>query len=284
VAMPIHVIDASYRTPSATCSAPNSIPDTSPAQAGFNGILGVGVFAQDCGAGCVTETDNDTYFTCNEESCGAGASVELAAQVTNPVSLIPVDGNGISITLPAVGAGGATSVTGTMTIGVGGTSYSHSATPTVSITLKTDPNYGEFFVTPGNSFSSSNWLAGIIDSGSNFIYFNPASNQTSLTKCTGTYDGFYCSAGSFTDTNTAAICSGSSCSAGASRTETFSIVDIRTHTPFTNSVFSDVAGTLPTSLGNQMFDWGLPFFLGKTVYVGLDGQRSTLGYGPYFAY
>ncbi len=47
------------------------------------------------------------------------------------------------------------------------------------------------------------------------------------------------------------------------------------------SVSSEIVGTMP---GSQDFDWGLPFFMGRTVYIGLEGTTSSLGQGPYFAY
>jgi hypothetical protein len=45
-----------------------------------------------------------------------------------------------------------------------------------------------------------------------------------------------------------------------------------------NSAFNNLAGDFST------FDWGLPFFLGRTVFVGIEGQSSSLGTGPFFAF
>lgn len=48
-----------------------------------------------------------------------------------------------------------------------------------------------------------------------------------------------------------------------------------------NAVFPDLGG--PSS-GGGTFDWGLPFFLGRAVYVGFEGRASPLGTGPYVAH
>jgi len=44
-------------------------------------------------------------------------------------------------------------------------------------------------------------------------------------------------------------------------------------------VFSDVGGSLP-----NLVDLGLPIYLGRNVFLGIEGQGSSLGPGPYIAY
>jgi hypothetical protein len=46
-----------------------------------------------------------------------------------------------------------------------------------------------------------------------------------------------------------------------------------------NNVFGDIGGEQ-----RGEFDWGLPFFFGRNVYIGLAGKSSGLGSGPFWAY
>jgi hypothetical protein len=50
-----------------------------------------------------------------------------------------------------------------------------------------------------------------------------------------------------------------------------------------NSAFNNVCAS-----SQGIFDWGLPFFFGRTVYVGLSGTSATINgstsTGPYWAF
>ena len=45
------------------------------------------------------------------------------------------------------------------------------------------------------------------------------------------------------------------------------------------SAFPGLGGPSPNE-----FDWGLPFFYGRTVFTAIENQSTAGGLGPYFAY
>jgi hypothetical protein len=49
----------------------------------------------------------------------------------------------------------------------------------------------------------------------------------------------------------------------------------------TYSAFGTLAGTNPVA---SSFDWGMPFFYGRAVYVAIEGQNTSAGSGPFVAY
>ena len=114
VQVPIHVVDSTFSVVPKSCGQPDSGPD----QAGFNGILGVGFFAQDCGLNCENKTDNKVDLQCGEKEC-SGTKVSLVDQVQNPVSLLSVDNNGVIVELPSIPYGGQPSVDGYLVLGIG---------------------------------------------------------------------------------------------------------------------------------------------------------------------
>src|SRR4029077_9974857 len=81
-----------------------------------NGILGVGLFREDCGLGCaLTGSSNPgLYYACPTPAGCVVTTEQVANQVQNPVSHFATDNNGVVIQLPSVPAGGAASTSGTM--------------------------------------------------------------------------------------------------------------------------------------------------------------------------
>jgi hypothetical protein len=120
--------------------------------------------------------------------------------------------------------------------------------------------------------------ASYLDSGSNALYFlNSATTKIPL--CAAGQNVFYCPTSSVT--LSATILQGSATSANF----TFGVANAD-HLAARNSAFNNLAGpmagypdpTLPS------FDWGLPFFLGRTVYCAIETRNTPSGAGPYFAF
>jgi Protein of unknown function (DUF3443) len=264
-AIPIQVIGSSGFSVPTSCSDLGPVLDDL-ATLGMNGILGVGNFVQDCGEGCAESGASNVglYYACPSSGCVV-TTEGLTEQVSNPVASFATDNNGVIVQLPAV-SGTETSVTGSLVFGIGTQSNNGLGSATV-YTL--DPDTGAFTTTfKGQTLTDASFL----DTGSNAIYFLD-STSTGLPTCTD-LNFWYCpsSTQSFS-----AVTQGAN---GATATINFSIANADSLTSNTNNgVAAGLGGP-----GPGLFDWGLPFFYGRTVYSAIEGTSTPGGDGPYWAY
>jgi len=270
--LPVQVVgDPSFPVPAACTGSPVTDLQTLLAR----GILGVGVTAQDCGGACaqpVTSSVNPgLYYGCvSAPSSCAAVAAPIASQVTHPVAAFATDNNGTIITLPAIGAAGSATVQGTMTFGIGTRPNNGLGSATV-LSLDRAGLATTTFPVNGKAYSS------YIDSGSNGLYFLDSA-ISGLPACGASLDGFYCPP--------AAVGLGAVLSAGngAHAMVSFSVANAGVLSA-ANSAFDDLAGDMPgfamdpTSPG---FDWGMPFFFGRSIYTAIEARGTPSG--PYFAF
>jgi hypothetical protein len=257
--VPIQLISASptYTVPSSCLSAGSSgAVDRNTVQAlGANGILGLGNFPQDCGSNCTSAANGvPNYFICPSGACQI-ASVPIADQLPNPVALFAQDNNGVLISLPSVPANGAATATGSLIFGVG--TQTNNALGNAQI-YAVDA-FADFTTTyNGVKYSNS-----YIDSGSNVLYFLDSATLGNI-ECTDN-QGFYCPASTlnFTVTNTGAN--------GTAGQVTFSIANADALFNTGHAAFNDLGGDSGTGPSSDYVDFGIPFFFGRDVFVGIAG-------------
>jgi hypothetical protein len=260
VFVPIHVIAPTFAGQSVSNNPCNSIVDSNPFDTGLNGILGIGVFAEDCGSFCATQSNNNLYFSCVASACTSTA-VPLLNQVQNPVSLLPADNNGVILTLPSVPATGARTVSGSLILGIG--TAANNTPPTGVSVFPTDQNGLLTTVYKGTTFGQS-----VIDSGSNGYFFP----DSTLPLCAPPLQDFYCPPASV---NLPATLVGNN---GHQAAISFQVANTVSLAQTGNAAFNNLGGPFST------FVWGLPFFFGRTAYVGIESQPSSLGTGPLVAF
>ena len=271
--IPIQIIAPSnFSGPPTACSAGGVAANTL-SSLGANGILGVGLFRQDCGAACASSSPPNVYFTCPAAGC-TPTTVALTAQLQNPVWMFPQDNNGLSITLPSVGASGAATVTGTLTFGIGTQTDNALGSGVVAQAATAKGTFTTTF--GGVAYTNS-----FIDSALGAYYFLD-STTTSLPNCAANGDaaGYYCAPSPMTLT---AITSGpnpSSSGTIVSQNLSLQVWNALTLIDSGNPALSNIGGPNPGA-----FAWGLPFFYGRTVFIGIEGQSTTsAGSGPFWAY
>jgi hypothetical protein len=231
-------------------------------QLGANGILGVGLFQQDCGSACTATTGPAIYYGCPSSGC-VPEELALNQQIQNPIGLFPQDNNGLVLTLPALDPGGNQAVSGSLTFGIG--TQSNNALSAVQI-YTADAN-GDFSVT----FNGQTYSASFLDTGSNGLFLLNSATL-GIPVCSND-NSFYCPS---TTQAYSAITTGAN---GVAGTIALTIANADTLFNTGNTAFNDLGGP---NVGG--FDLGLPFFFGRNVYLAIQGASTSAGPGPYWAY
>lgn len=256
--------NANFPVPPGACTNSGLPPNDTVQSLGANGILGIGVFRHDCGAGCAPGGASPippVYFSCPSTGCTA-TYVDLTDQLQNPIWLFPQDNNGVMVSLPSIPAQGDTTSAGTLTFGIGTQTDNGLGTAQV---FTVDSN-GEMTTT----FNTTS-VPSVIDTGSNLLFFLD-STTTGLPLCSSN-NAFYC------PTSTANLSATNIGAAKETGPVNFSIGDAETLFSSGNAAFNDVGGP---SAGS--FDWGMPFFFGRKVFFAINTLQTPVGPGPYFAY
>ncbi len=237
---------------------------------GAYGVLGLGPFPNDCGAGCQSDVNDSPYYACGS-SC-TPTTESQANQVSNPVPYFATDNNGLIVELPAISGNGQSTVTGALVFGIGTESNNGLGSAQV-LTLDDSAN----FITNSNGSipgftgpSANNQDNAFIDSGSNALFF-----QSSIAQCGSSSDlsGFYCPGST---ASYSAIMQGVAAN-NSPVTVSFSVANAETLSTNDNgndAAVDDLAGVLTGSLSSD-FDWGLPFFYGRNVYIGIQSNNTV---------
>jgi hypothetical protein len=169
-----------------------------------------------------------------------------------------------------VPAGGSPSITGSLILGIGTESNNHPSGVTVLPTDSSGLVVTQFHPSQGTSTQEM----GVFDTGSSALFFSDAT--LSIPLCPGSSSFLYCPTSplNFSAVNT-------DLSGAPTNLVNFQIANPSALLSSGNAAISTIAGP---AFSTGLFDWGLPFFFGRTVYVGLGGKPSVLGTGPYWAY
>ncbi|MFZ6749635.1 DUF3443 domain-containing protein [Undibacterium sp. Ren11W] len=267
-ALPIHIVaDAAPEYSKTPLACQNTGLDIgSVAALGANGVLGVGMFKEDCGQACVNSAIPGAYYGCDVFSC-KNISAPLVQQVSNPVASLAQNNNGVLVLMPAVALGGVAKLNGSLIFGVGTQSNNLLATESIFAA----DSLGNFITVYNNKALT----ASFIDSGSNGYYFDDkAIKSCSLST------SFYCPPAALNLSATNKSFDGRASGVVNFRleaTDGLSSGAIAAHIGGAGTGFSG-------SFNSNSFDWGLPFFFGRRVFVAIKDADTAYGKGPYWAY
>ena len=244
---------------------PSNMADDTVATLGANGIIGVSPFIQDCGSTCATTAQQGYYYSCTGSVCNPIA-VPLTAQVPNPITKFATDNNGLIVELPTAPAAGEATLTGTLVFGVNTETNNQLTTQTIV------PVDDAGYITA--EFNGVSYPDSFIDTGSNGWFFT----DSSITQCANSnFMGFYCPA------SPVALSATISTATGLTGAIHFTIASAQTLADGNPSfsVFPELGGTNSDA---QSFDFGLPFYVGRSVYHVIEGETVAGTMGPFLAF
>jgi Protein of unknown function (DUF3443) len=270
--VPLQVIgDPNFPNIPSDCTSHGS-PEDTVALFGANGIIGVGPFVQDCGDFCAGSTQGNVYFACASSTACNDVDTPVNLQASNPVAYFTTDKNGIILELAPVPDAGATTASGALVFGIDTQSNNTSSAATVFTT----DDVGDISIT----YNGVNYPDSFLDSGSNFTFFNDGS----IAVCGTAPNTYFCPSA---ELNLSATVEGAN---NAEKTVTFNVMNLAN---FSNALtaLDNVAAPAnafaDTGSGNQQsetFDFGLPFYYGRNIFVAIGGDNTSSGEGPYFAF
>jgi len=272
-----------FATAPSSCSSGGGTDIDTVQAFGANGIIGVGTTTTDCGSICQSGlASGAAYYDCPSSGCSAIIARNASAaapfqQLPNPVAAFATDNNGTLIVLPSVAPAGVATLTGTVYFGIGTQGDNALTATTILPTTTSGSSRGPGFVTA--TYNGKALTQSFLDTGSNDYYFI----DTTLPICTQTFlNVFYCPAAptplspTFTATN------------GATGSGAFTLYNPAVTTSGSANVapglgVNPTLVTPPLPFANS-FDFGIPFFFGKSVYTAIEGRQAGSTQGPYFAF
>jgi hypothetical protein len=285
--VPIQVVTSGSAPSSTPCGMGGGSNLDTPTLLQANGVLGLGTAQQDCGLSCTGKTVLPYYWLCSSDSsCSSVAAVPAATQVSNPVIFFAGDNNGVNLTMSSVGATGATTGSGTLTIGIGTQTDNALSSSAKVFGLSLDTIGGQPFSTILATYpaTTGKTYPALVDSAEFFNYFLDAKTVAAapagvgIANCTTPYAAYYCtsSASPVSLPFTAQDNSSDSAPASVAIGDGTALLSSSVAKGGGNTAFSNLTGGAATA-GNDFVILGMPFFYGRTVYIGIAGQVPPAG-------
>jgi hypothetical protein len=185
------------------------------------------------------------------------------------------------LTMNSVAASGAATATGTLTFGIGTQTDNALSTSVKVYALSGNLIEGSLYYSIAATYNGNSYPA-LIDSAENFNFFLDAATVAAgpagagITSCPLNVD-LYCTSSAVSLPFTAKDSIGDSSTVTLSIGNATTLLNSSVLDGGSNAAFSNLTGGLTLGAVNDYVDLGMPFFYGRTVYVGISGEVPPSG-------